>query len=334
MGAIVKFDLDKSSVGNMIRLEDYFTGRQGDDNSYLRMQLYDSFSPAIPHVFKDGQSMYFGANTADGENPIVAFGTINIVNASLGIVDFSFPNGAFNTVGDFKCFFCITDGAGTRLTTNDCTFRVTPDYVDAYINMTPYSSQLSKWEAELASTYSKASSDLATLLSEIAASKVALLPGNNIFTGSNAFSKLITAPDVTTDKGEVSALFDAVGRGNVQFLTPKFTPNDPTKIVYRPHMAVLNDLMDDGHGLALLTMGLVYTNKVGQPKGTAFNMGTFDSSLPISGSVTQTAPHTVLLATGQMGRIDIHSNRQLILSSAWTRISPGATIDINVMYGF
>ncbi|MDA5386537.1 BppU family phage baseplate upper protein [Loigolactobacillus backii] len=333
MGAIVKFDLDKS-VGNMIRLEDYFTGRQGDDNSYLRMQLYDSFSPAIPHVFKDGQSMYFGANTADGENPIVAFGTINIVNANLGIVDFSFPNGAFNTVGDFNCFFCITDGAGTRLTTNDCTFRVTEDYVDAYINMTPYSSQLSKWEAELASTYSKASSDIATILSEIAANKVALLPGNNIFTGSNTFSTAITAPDVITNKGSLSTLFTALDMSNIQFITPKFTPNPPTSMIYSPHMAVLNDPNGDGHGLALLNMGLVYSNEVGQSAGTSYTLGSFDTDFPVSNSITQTVPHVVTLSSGETGRVDIHSDRSLVMTSAWTKLSPGATMDINEMYAF
>ena len=153
--AILQFNLSKPDDSSIFRLQDYFTGRQGDSNSHVAIQFLDSFvnGKGKPHVFSDGDSVFLKANNTDRTAPIHIYGTATVTNASLGLVDFYFPSGTFKDVGDFDAFFGISDGQGTTVSTINCVLQVAEDFVDAYINVGPYEDMFADWLNKINTAY-------------------------------------------------------------------------------------------------------------------------------------------------------------------------------------
>lgn len=207
--AVLQWDLSKPDNSTIIRLQDYFTGRQGDSNSHVTMQFLDSVvnGKPKPHVFNGDDSVYLKANNTDRTDPIHIYGTATVTNAALGLVDFYFPAGTFKNVGNFDAFFGINDGQGTTVSAVNCVLEVCEDFVDAYINVDPYEDMFATWLTEINKSYADNIAKAKALYSDNSDDADAIKQGLDAYQKAiDALNAQIKAGDIPTT-AEIETMF-------------------------------------------------------------------------------------------------------------------------------
>lgn len=141
---IIRLDLDKSNRQTYFNLGNHFNGRNEDALSKKIFQFYENDKPKN----LTGMSLSIHAQKADGKT-VVAHDAFNITRPQVGIVEVNFPRQTFTAIGTVLCYFVISDGNGTAVSTNTMYFEVEDDWIQGTFNSENYLSEMDSLKADV-----------------------------------------------------------------------------------------------------------------------------------------------------------------------------------------
>lgn len=351
----------------VVNFSPFFNGQVGDERKVASIWYQHNGIPW--DLTADGGYTPVFDGVDPKADPIRVYGGQGITrpgdDPKYGRVSYLFPPEAFTTPGDYdsdKTAFALVDANGNQVTTNHVAIHVNQATgAHAIIDGKPYIDEFKKTKLainqelddmtdrfQIAQKYIdaiKAQISSGDIISKTDFNKFAAqLATDNAFTGSNSFSKMITAlaglkvtgdvnasGDVITNLGKLSDVFDLISKSKVHARdditfspAPETAVNNPFKAWDYPN--------GDGHGMIFMNTGFTYNNgNVGQPAWNNFNAGTINN-LPKSLPYMVILPHFAIVSNGNIARVDVDTDGRLKVGSLAHTIEVGDTVEFSQMF--